>query len=142
MTKDPDNLTDEDIDELFDGADACGIYISADHLPSLETYRESGDSSQFKNLVSAERLKELEVGKDPTPEEMQALREDVRDKIKGGDYDADCIPAYAITEFTNPKGKTLYAVTMRRGYSFWGITSWLHDIFNSEDEARRSVAGP
>jgi hypothetical protein len=142
MTKDPENLTDEDIDELFDGADDYGTYITEDDLPTLETYREFGDSSQFEDLVSAERLKELEAGKDPTPEEMQLLREDARGKIEEGDCDADFIPAYAITAFTSPKGHTLYAVTMRKGYSFSQITSWLHGVFESEDEALRSVEGP
>lgn len=142
MTKDPENLTDEDLDDLFDGADDYGTYITEDDLPTLKTYRESGDSSQFEDLVSEERLKELEDGADPTPEEIKALREDVRDKIETGDCDADFIPAYAITEFTSPKGKTLYAVTMRKGYSFSEIICWLHGIFESEDEARRSVAGP
>lgn len=142
MTKDPDNLTDEDIDDLFDGADDYGTYITEDDLPTLQTYRESGDPSQFEDLVSEERLTELEDGADPTPEEMKALREDVRDKIEAGDCDADCIPAYAITAFANPKGTTLYAVTMRKGYSFSEITCWLHGIFQSEEEARQSVAGP
>jgi hypothetical protein len=142
MTKDPENLTDEDIDDLFDGADDYGTYITEDNLPTLKTYHEFGDSSQFEDLVSAERLMELETGNDPTPEEMQLLREDVRGKIEEGDCDADFIPAYAITAFTSLKGQALYAVTMRKGYSFSEITCWLHGVFESEEEARRSVAGP
>jgi hypothetical protein len=135
LVKDPENLTDHDLDELFDGADEWGFYVTKSDLPTLESYKKDGNPAWFEELVSAGRLVELEKGAEPTAEEIFALREYVREGMKSGEWDAEVIPAYGVTPFRTPSGRKLYAVTMRKGYSFSGVTTWLHGIYKSQGAA-------
>lgn len=135
IVKDPDNLTDTDLDELFDGADDWGFYVTSSDLPTIETYRAEGAAAWFEELVSDERLTELENGAEPTGPEIEQLREYVREGMKAGEWDAAVIPAYAVTPFKTPSGRKLYAVTMRKGYSLSGVSTWLHGIFPSQGSA-------
>lgn len=135
MVKDPDNLTDTDLDELFEGADDWGFYVTSSDLPTIETYRAEGTAAWFEELVSDERLTDLENGSEPTGSEIEQLRQYVREGMKAGEWDAVVIPAYAVTPFKTPLGSKLYAVTMRKGYSLSGVSTWLHGIFPSQGSA-------
>jgi hypothetical protein len=135
ILKDPENLTDHDLDELFDGADDWGFFITKSDLPTLESYKKDGNPAWFEELVSEARLVELENGAEPTAEEIVELREYVREGMKSGEWDAEVIPAYGVTPFITPSGNKLYAVTMRKGYSFSGVTTWLHGIYKSQGAA-------
>jgi len=135
LVKDPENLTDHDLDELFDGADDWGFYVTKSDLPTLESYKKDGDPAWFEELVSEARLVELENGAEPTATEITELRKYVREGMELGEWDTEVIPAYGVTPFMTPSNEKLYAVTMRKGYSFSGLTTWLHGIYQSQGAA-------
>ena len=136
MKKDPDNLSEEDLDELYESAtnEAFPLVSKAD-LPDIDEFRDNSGHLEIEDKLTAERYAELEGGADPTPEELAAYQAHWREGLSDMDYDMDKIPTCGIAPFTAADGSKLFALVCRTGYSFSPIETWLEGVFPSEAEA-------
>ena len=136
MKKDPDNLSEEDLDELYDNTTGEAFpLVSKSDLPEADEFSENEAWDAIEDKISAKRYAELQEGADPTPNEIAMYQEYWREGLSDMDYDMDTIPTCGIALFTAPDGRKLFALVCRTGYSFSGIDTWLEGVFMSEPEA-------
>jgi hypothetical protein len=136
MKKDPDNLSEEDLDELYDNTTGEAFpLISNSDLPDKDDFRENEGWNAIEEKISAERYTELQGGADPSHGELAQYQEYWREGLSDMDYDMDTIPTCGIAPFTAPDGHKLFALVCRTGYSFSEIDTWLEGVFTSEAEA-------
>jgi hypothetical protein len=133
---DPDNLSEEDLDELYENTtDEAFPLISQADLPDIDDFRDNSGYLEIEDKLTAERYAELESGADPTPEELAIYQANWREGLSDMDYDMDRIPTCGIAPFTAPDGRKLLALVCRTGYSFSEIETWVEGVFPSEAEA-------
>jgi hypothetical protein len=136
VKKDPDNLSEEDLDELYDNTTGEAFpLVSKSDLPDEDEFRENEAWDAIEDKLSAERYAKLQGGADPTPKELAMYQEYWREGLSDMDYDMDTIPTCSIAPFTAPDGHKLFALVCRTGYSFSEIETWLEGVFTSEAEA-------
>ena len=136
MKKDPDNLSEEDLDELYESnTDEAFPLVSKADLPDIDEFRDNNGYLEIEDKLTAERYAELEGGADPTPEELATYQAHWREGLRDMDYDMDKIPTCGIAPFTAQDGRKLFALVCRTGYSFSEIETWLEGVFPSEAEA-------
>jgi hypothetical protein len=136
VKKDPDNLSEEDLDELYDNTTGEAFpLVSKSDLPEANEFRENEAWDAIEDKISAQRHAELQEGADPTPKEIAMYQEYWREGLSDMDYDMDTIPTCGIASFTAPDGRKLFALVCRTGYSFSDIDTWLEGVFTSEAEA-------
>lgn len=136
MKKDPDNLSEEDLDELYESTtDEAFPLISLADLPDIDDFRDNSGYLEIETKLTAERYAELEGGADPTPEELAIYQANWLEGLSDMDYDMDKIPTCGIAPFTAPDGRNLFALVCRTGYSFSQIETWLEGVFPSEAAA-------
>ena len=136
MKKDPDNLSEEDLDELYESnTDEAFPLVSKADLPDIDEFRDNNGYLEIEDNLTAERYAELEGGADPTPEELATYQAHWREGLRDMDYDMDKIPTCGIAPFTAQDGRKLFALVCRTGYSFSEIETWLEGVFPSEAEA-------
>jgi hypothetical protein len=133
---DPDNLSEDELDELYEKTTGEGFpLISASDLPDSNAFREDEGYSAIQDKFSPERYTELEAGADPTPEELAFYQKYWQEGLSDMTYDMDVIPTCGIAPFIGPDGRKQYALVCRTGYSFSRIETWLEGVFASEAEA-------
>ena len=133
---DPDNLSEEDLDELYDNTTGEGFpLISQADLPDNDAFREDQGYNAIEDKLRPERYAELESGADPTPEELALYRKYWQEGLSDMTYDMDVIPTCGIAPFIAPNGRNQFALVCRTGYSFSCIETWLEGVFASEEEA-------
>ncbi len=130
-------LAEQQLDELWDASGDMGIWVQETDLPTIEDVNASNASNWFTDVVSPERLRELEGGSTPTSDEMGRLRESKREFYLSGDGDADSIPGYALAEVEDDMGNRGIALILRTGYSFSELHTWLEGVFPSRQLAFR-----
>lgn len=136
MNKNPDNLSEEDLDELYENTTGEAFpLVSKSDLPDTFDFRENCGYLEIEDQISAERYAELEGGADPTPEELASYQASWLEALSGMDYDTDKIATCGITPITAPNGRKLFALVCRKGYSFSSIETWLEGLFPTEKEA-------
>ncbi len=136
MKKDPDNLSEEDLDELYESTtgEAFPLVGSGD-LPDIDDFRDNCGYLEIEDKLTSERYAELEGGADPTPDELATYQANWREGLSDSDYDMDKIPTCGIAPFIDPHDRKLFALVCRTGYSFSQIETWLEGVFPSEAEA-------
>jgi hypothetical protein len=133
VKKDPDNLSEEDLDELYDNTTGESYaLVSKFDLPEEDEFRENEAWDAIEAKISAKRYAELQEGADPTPKEIAMYQEYWREGLSDMDYDMDTIPTCGIAPLTAPDGRKLFALVCRTGYSFSEIETWLEGVFTSE----------
>jgi hypothetical protein len=133
---DPDNLSEDALDELYENTTGEGFaLISASDLPDSNAFREDEGYSAIQDKISPERYTELEAGADPTPEELVFYQKCWQEGLSDMTYDMDVIPTCGIAPFIAPDGRRQFALVCRTGYSFSRIETWLEGVFASEAEA-------
>lgn len=133
---DPDNLSEDELDELYENTTGEGFpLISASDLPDSSAFREDEGYSAIQDKLSPERYTELEAGADPTPEELAFYQKCWQEGLSDMTYDMDVIPTCGIAPFIAPDGRSQLALVCRTGYSFSRIETWLEGVFASEAEA-------
>lgn len=136
MNKNPENLSEEDLDELYENtAGEAFPLVSKSDLPDTFDFRENCGYLEIEDQISAERYAELEGGADPTPEELASYQATWLEALSGMDYDMDKIATCGITPITATDGRKLFALVCRKGYSFSSIETWLEGLFPTEKEA-------
>jgi hypothetical protein len=136
LTFDPDNVTQENLDELYENTTGEAFpLISESDLPDIYDFRDNCGYLEIEDKLTAERYAELEGGVDPTPEELAIYQTHWREGLSGTEYDMDTIPTCGIAPFTTPDGRRNFALVCRTGYSFSEIETWLEGVFPSEAEA-------
>lgn len=136
VNKNPDNLNEEDLDELYQKTTGEAFpLVSKSDLPDAFDFRENCGYMEIEDQISAERYAELEGGADPTPDELAAYQAAWIKNLSDLDYDMDKIPTCGIAPFTAPDGRKLFALVCRKGYSFSAIETWLEGLFPSKEEA-------
>jgi hypothetical protein len=137
---DPDNLSEEDLDELYDNTTGEGFpLISKADLPDNDAFREDQGYDAIEDKLRPERRAELESGADPTPEELALYRKYWQEGLSDMTYDMDVIPTCGIAPFIGPDGRKLFALVCRTGYSFSRIETWLEGVFSSEADAQAYI---
>jgi|GEM_PF-6982237 len=133
---DPDNLSDENLDELYENTtgEAFPLVHKSD-LPDAFDFRENCGYMEIEDQLSAERYAELEGGADPTPEELVAYQASWLEGLSDMDYDMDKIATCGIAPITAPNGRKLFALVCRKGYSFSGIETRLEGVFPTQADA-------
>ena len=133
---DPDNLSDENLDELYENTtgEAFPLVHKSD-LPDTVDFRENCGYMEIEDQLSAERYAELEGGADPTPEELVAYQASWLEGLSDMDYDMDKIATCGIAPITAPNGRKLFALVCRKGYSFSGIETRLEGVFLTQADA-------
>jgi len=136
MKKDPDNLSEEDLDELYENITREAFpLVSKSDLPDEDDFRKNEAWDAIEDKISAKRYAELQGGADPTPQELAMYQEYWREGLSDMDYDMDVIPTCSMAPFIAPDGRKLFALVCRTGYSFSDIDTWLEEVFTSEAEA-------
>lgn len=136
MKLNPDNLSEEDLDELYESnTDEAFPLVRKADLPDIDEFRDNSGYLEIEDKLTAERYAELEGGADPTPEELATYQAHWREGLRDMDYDMDKIPTCGIAPFTAQDGRKLFALVCRTGSSFSEIETWLEGVFPSEAEA-------
>lgn len=136
MNKNPENLSEEDLDELYENTTGEAFpLVSKSDLPDTFDFRENCGYMEIEDQISAERYAELEGGADPTPEELAAYQASWLEGLSDMDYDMDKIATCGIAPIEAPDGQKLFALVCRKGYSFSSIDTWLEGLFPSKEKA-------
>ena len=118
-----------DLDEIQSDSVRCGTIVPKWFLEFDRNHLELLEES-----LSLERMKELESGAKPTPEEQETYRELRLSQAEDGDIDADYIPGFWIQRIADSNGDGLFALTTVIGYSFNGIETEFHGLFLFEKD--------
>jgi hypothetical protein len=133
---DPDNLSEEDLDELYDNTTGEGFpLISQADFPDNDAFRGDQGYDAIEDQLCPERYAELKSGADPTPDELALYRKYWQEGLSDMTYDMDVLPTCGIAPFIAPDGRNQFALVCRTGYSFSCIETWLEGVFASEEEA-------
>jgi hypothetical protein len=119
-----------DLDEIQSEAIRCGTI-----LPNWFLEFDRDNLELLEESLPPERMKELESGAEPTPEERESYRALRLSQVENGGGDADVIPGFWIHQIRDSNGIDLFALTTVIGYSFSLISSEFHGLFLSEEES-------
>lgn len=133
---DPDNLSDKNLDELYENTTGEAFpLVSKSDLPDAFDFRDNCGYLEIEDQLSAQRYAELEGGANPTPEELASYQASWLEALSDMDYDMDKIATCGIAPITTPGGRKLFALVCRKGYSFSSIETWLEGLFPSKEKA-------